>query len=192
MKSLFVMAALAGLAFTAPARADDDIEALKAEAVGIVKAFAGELKGELLGAMKSGGPVHAIGVCNLKAPEIAAAHADAAGWSVARSSHKLRSGANAPDDYTAAVIADFVAREAAGEPAKGMMRAEIVEEDGARVFRFVKAIPTGAPCLNCHGGENVKPEVVDALAELYPEDQARGFALGQMRGVFTLSKVLSE
>ena len=68
----------------------------------------------------------------------------------------------------------------------------IVEEDGQKVFRFVKAIPTAQPCLNCHGGDDVKVEVVEKLAELYPEDTARGFSVDQMRGVFTLSKTLSE
>jgi len=193
MKSILMTAALCGLAMSAPAEAtDDELTALKAEAAAIVQAFAGELQGELLTAMKDGGPINAIGICNDKAPTIAKAHEDASGWTVARSSHKLRSGSNAPDDYTAAVIADFVAREKAGAPAKGLVQAEIVEADGARVFRFVKAIPTGQPCLNCHGGDDVAPEVVAKLAELYPEDRARGFSVDQMRGVFTLSKVLSE
>ena len=71
-----------------------------------------------------------------------------------------------------------------------MARAEIVEEDGHQVFRLVKAIPTGALCLNCHGGDKVQASVVEKLAEHYPGDQARGFAEGQMRGVFTLKKVL--
>ncbi|HCQ66323.1 MAG TPA: glutamate synthase [Rhodobacteraceae bacterium] len=193
MKTILMTAALCGLALSTPAQAaDNDIDALKAEAAGIVKTFAQELQGELLTAMKAAGPASAISVCNEKAPAIAAAHEAASGWSVARSSHKLRNTDNAPDAYTAAVIADFVAREEAGEVAKSLSQAEIVEEDGQRVFRFVKAIPTGQPCLNCHGGDDVKPEVVAKLAELYPDDAARGFTVDRMRGVFTLSKVLSE
>ena len=82
--------------------------------------------------------------------------------------------------------------EEGGAVAKSLSHAEIVEEDGQRVFRFVKAIPTAQPCLNCHGGDNVKPEVEAKLAELYPDDQARGFSVDQMRGVFTLSKALSD
>jgi len=193
MKTMLMTAALCGLAITAPAQAaDDELTALKTEAAAIVKAFAGELQGELLSAMKAGGPVNAIGVCNEKAPAIAKMHEDTSGWTVARSSHKLRSGSNLPDDFTAAVIADFVAREEAGEIAKSLSHAEIVEEDGQRLFRFVKAIPTAQPCLNCHGGDDVKPEVEAKLAELYPDDAARGFSVDQMRGVFTLTKVLSE
>lgn len=193
MKSILLTAAVCGFGFTAPVfAADADVEALKSEAAEIIKSFSEELQGALLTAMKEGGPVNAINICNEKAPEIAASAEAASGWSVARSSHKLRNPENAPDAYTAAAIADFVAREAAGETAKGFAKAEIVEEDGQKVFRFVKAIPTGQPCLNCHGGEDVKPEVVAKLAELYPDDAARGFSVDQMRGVFTLSKVISE
>ncbi len=192
MKPILMTAAIVGLALSAPAHAEDDVAALTAEAAEIVQAFGKELRGELLGAMKAGGPVEAIAVCNEKAPAIAASHEAASGWTVARSSHKLRNPDNAADAYTAAVIADFVAREEAGETAKAMSQAEIVEEDGQKVFRFVKAIPTAQPCLNCHGGDDVKPEVVAKLAEVYPEDTARGFTVDQMRGVFTLSKVLSE
>ncbi|MCB1357701.1 MAG: DUF3365 domain-containing protein [Maritimibacter sp.] len=193
MKPILLTAVLCSLALAAPARAaDEDIEALKTEAAEIVASFSQELQGALMTAMKEGGPVNAIDICNEKAPEIAASAAAASGWSVARSSHRLRNPENAPDAYTAAAIADFVAREAAGEPAKGLARAEIVEEGGRQVFRFVKAIPTGQPCLNCHGGEDVKPEVVAKLAELYPDDAARGFSVDQMRGVFTLSKVVAD
>lgn len=193
MKSILLTAAVCGLGFAVPAyAADEDVEALKTEAAEIIKSFSQELQGALLTAMKDGGPVNAINICNEKAPEIAASAEATSGWSVARSSHKLRNPENAPDAYTAAVIDDFVAREAAGETAKGLARAEIVEQDGQKVFRFVKAIPTGQPCLNCHGGEDVKPEVVAKLAELYPDDAARGFSVDQMRGVFTLSKVISE
>ncbi len=44
--------------------------------------------------------------------------------------------------------------------------------------------------LVCHGSAEVPAAVVEKLADLYPEDMARGFAFGDMRGVFTLTKVL--
>ena len=167
-----------------------DKAALVEEGKAVIGQFGGALKQELQAAVEAQGPAHAVTVCNVKAPEIAAQVASASGWSVARSSHKLRNPKNAPDDFTAAAIDDFLAREAKGEKAADMARAEIVEEDGGQVFRLVKAIPTGALCLNCHGGAGVKPEVVETLSALYPEDQARGFSEGQMRGVFTLKKRL--
>jgi hypothetical protein len=53
----------------------------------------------------------------------------------------------------------------------------------------MKAIGTTSPCLNCHGSA-LKPEVAAKVKELYPEDQAVGFASGQLRGAFTLSRPL--
>ncbi|MBY8976920.1 DUF3365 domain-containing protein [Rhodobacteraceae bacterium NNCM2] len=169
----------------------DDKQALAAEGKAQIQAFAKALQSELKQAMQQGGPVSGIEVCNIRAPEIAMSVAEASdGWSIARSSHKLRNPDNAPDPYTAAAIEVFLDREAAGEPAAEIVQTEILEEDGERVFRMVRAIPTAAACLACHGGDEVSVEVEEALASLYPSDQARGFAEGAMRGVFTLHKVL--
>ena len=182
--------ALTALLLASPA-AGDELAALKDEAKGLIKNFATELQSELVSAMKSGGPVNAIGVCNVKAPQIAAEISRGSGWSVARSSHKLRNPVNEADDFTATAIADFLKRQSDGEKPDTMVKAEIVEEDGKKVFRLVKAIPTGEVCLTCHGAESVKPEVEAALKEHYPDDKARGFKIGEMRGVFTLKKALN-
>jgi len=191
MMNRVLAAALGGLILTTLplAAAEGDVDQLKTEGQALIGQFAAELKGELSAAMEAGGPENAISVCNEKAPGIAAGISAASGWSVARSSHKLRNPDNAPDAFTAAAIDDFLARIEGGEYAENLAAAAIVEEDGARVFRLVKAIPTAGMCLRCHGG-NIDEAVAAKLDELYPEDEARGFSPGQMRGVFTLSKVL--
>ena len=189
MKNLFVCAFMAsGLAVGAANAADK--AALVQEGKALMQQLGGTLKGELQAAVKEKGAAHAIEVCNIRAPEITDEVSGSSGWSVARSSHKLRNPANEPDAYTAAVIDEFLARQDAGEKAADMVKAEIVEENGKSVFRMVKAIPTGQACLACHGGDQVKQPVLDRLAELYPQDQARFFNVGEMRGVFTLSKPL--
>jgi hypothetical protein len=53
----------------------------------------------------------------------------------------------------------------------------------------MKAIGTTSPCLTCHGSA-LKPDVAAKVKELYPEDEAVGFASGQLRGAFTLSRPL--
>ncbi len=168
-----------------------DKAALIAEGKSVMGQFGEALKAELMAAVKEKGPEHAVMVCNVKAPIIADKVSGDTGWTVARSSHKLRNTKNAPDAYTAQAIDEFLKRQEAGEKAADIVKAEIVAEDGKQLFRLVKAIPTGELCLNCHGGDNVKPAVVDTLAQLYPDDQARGFSMGEMRGVFTLSKPLN-
>ncbi len=184
-----VAAAVAALVLTVPAVAEDTA-ALGKEGKAAIMEFGGALKGALKTALKEGGPVKAISVCNTEAPEIAAKVSASSGWTVARSSHKLRNPKNAPDAFTAAAIEDFLARQAGGEKAETMAKAGIVEEGGKRVFHLVKAIPTGEVCLDCHGGAEVNAMTEEKLAELYPQDKARGFSVGEMRGVFTLTKVL--
>ena len=51
----------------------------------------------------------------------------------------------------------------------------------------MKAIPTGEVCLACHG-KDINPDVASALDAAYPQDQARGYALGDIRGAFSVSK----
>lgn len=167
-----------------------DVDPNVAEARGVIKQFFGALKGELQTAMKAGGPVKAISVCNTKAPEIAKSVSASSGWQVSRTSLKIRNTANVPLPWEQAVLKDFEKRKAAGEDLKTIDFSETVEIDGVKTFRYMKAIPTAELCLNCHGGDNVKPEVETKLRDLYPSDQARGYQKGDIRGAFSLKKSL--
>ena len=161
--------------------------ALSAQALKLVKGFGMDLKHTLVSSMKKDGPAAAIGVCNLQAPEIAAKHAQDSGWTIGRTSTKLRSDANAPDEWEAKVLAIFAQKKAQGGDLKTMQYSEIIEKDGKKTFRYMKAIGVAKPCLNCHG-QNLKPAVTAALKDKYPDDAATGFKLGDLRGAFTLSK----
>jgi len=169
--------------------ADEALQANIDEGKGIIKAFMEDLKGELQKGMKEGGPVNAIGICNTVAPHLAEAHSQMSGWQVARTSLKVRNPDNAPDAWETAVLNEFEARKAAGEDPMKLVKAEVVEEDGRQVFRMMKAIPTAEVCTKCHGSEIAEP-VAAKLDELYPDDQARGFQVGDLRGAFTLRKPL--
>ncbi len=172
---------------TAPLKAD--VDSLVSEARGVTMQFGQTLKNVLIGAMKSDGPVKAIDVCNSVAPEIANNVGDAAGWQVARTTLKLRNQDNAPDSWELAVLKDFEQRKAAGEDITKMEATEVVSINGQKTFRYMKAIPTGKPCLACHAGE-ISAEVETKINELYPQDTARGFKPGDIRGAFTLKKPL--
>jgi cytochrome c553 len=111
------------------------------------------------------------------------------GWEVARTSLKPRNPNNAPDKWETQVLMEFETRKSAGEDPSKLVYTEIVEENGHQVFRMMKAIPTAEVCTKCHGVELQEP-VVEKLDELYPEDQARGYKVGDLRGAFTLKKPL--
>jgi len=165
----------------------DELTARTQSSRAVIKQFFGSLKGELVGALKAGGPVNALGVCNVKAPEIAEYHSKTKGWDVARTSLKVRNPANAADSWETQVLNSFEDRKAKGEDVTKMDYAEIVQNaDGKKEFRYMKAIPTAQkPCLACHGGK-LSSEVVAKLDDLYPEDKARGYKAGDIRGAFTI------
>lgn len=162
-------------------------EALAVEARGIAKGFAGELMTTLQTAIKDSGTVGGIAACHVSAPAIAAEAAKKSGWSIGRTSLKVRNPANAPDAFERQTLEDFQAAALAGADLAKLERGELVKKDGKTKFRFMKAIPVGEPCLACHGS-NVKPDTAKAIRDLYPEDQAVGYGLGDLRGAFTLTR----
>ncbi len=183
------LALLAGLGLVLGAQYSLAADPLLLEARQSAKALGGKLKGEVMKSMKAKGPVGTIDFCSKRAPKIAEEVSEQTGWQVGRTSLKYRNPGNKPDTWELAVLESFEQRKAAGEPAKTLEHGEVVAENGKKVYRYMKAIPTGKPCLSCHG-EKLKPEVAAALDQLYPGDNARGFKLGDIRGAFTLSKEL--
>ncbi len=165
----------------------EDLDQRTAESRAVTMEFMTMLKGELQSAMKAGGPVNAIQVCNTRAPEIAAGFSAQKGWTVARTSLKYRNPDNAPDAWERTVLEQFEERKANGEDPKQMVYADVVKEGGTKKFRFMKAIPTGPVCLACHG-ETIDTAVEARIQELYPEDRARGYNAGDIRGAFTITQ----
>ena len=153
----------------------------------VVKEFMGQLKGELQSSMKAGGPISAISVCKDRAPAIAEELSNKYGWTVGRTSLKLRNPQNAADVWETKVLNNFETRKNAGEKVKPMAHFEEVTENGNASFRFMKAIPMGKPCLVCHG-DNISAEVSSKLKEAYPNDKATGFKMGDIRGAFSISQ----
>jgi hypothetical protein len=71
------------------------------------------------------------------------------------------------------------------DPSK-LEHAEIVEAEGRRSMRYMKAIPmVAAPCAACHGTA-IAPDLLQTIRELYPADEAVGFKAGDIRGAFTI------
>jgi hypothetical protein len=180
---------LTGLVCVMPARATD-IDQHVDESRKLVQEFTQSLKRELQLGLKAGGPAYAIGVCNVNAPMIAAALANESGWEVGRTSLRIRNPGNAPDAWERHTLETFEERLLSGEKAADIEYFEVVEVNGDRVFRYMKAIPTAEMCESCHGS-TLDKAVKERLRDLYPMDQARGYHAGDIRGAFTFAKSLS-
>ena len=179
--------ALLALAVFSTGALADDLTQRAADSRATMKEFGKTLKGKMQQAMKAGGPLNAIGVCNTDAPGIAADISSKKGWDVGRTSLKVRNANNAPDAWETKVLNDFEKRKADGANPKKLEHYEVVTENGKKMFRYMKAIPTGEVCTKCHG-QNIDPAVKAKLKELYPNDKATGFKVGDIRGAFTISQ----
>ncbi|MFW5450705.1 MAG: DUF3365 domain-containing protein [Methylophagaceae bacterium] len=156
-----------------------------------IQEFATTLKGALVSAMQSGGPTEAILVCNQVAPTIAASLSEKYGIDIARTSLKVRNPDNKADCWEQKVLRQFEDRKQAGEAINTLSFSEKINRDDGQELRMMKAIPTGEVCLKCHGS-NIAEPVQATLDKLYPDDQATGFSLGDIRGAFTIRKTVKQ
>jgi hypothetical protein len=139
--------------------------------------------------IQKGGPEGAITVCRDKAPAMARAASEATGWTIRRVSLKNRNPKAVPDAWERAALEDFDRRAAAGESPATLERAELVTENGTPWYRYIRALPVQPLCTQCHGpAEQLAPSVRLRIKELYPDDKATGYQVGQIRGAMTLRK----
>lgn len=123
------------------------------------------------------GPAASVRVCKEEAMRITRAVQDEGGVVLGRTSHRLRNPANQPPLWAAEWVRAS-ARKAASEVAP-------VWIDLGEKLGVLAPIPTGSVCLVCHGEPaSLDPELQATLRALYPQDQAVGFRLGELRGFF--------
>jgi hypothetical protein len=161
------------------------------EAIALLKKFAGELKHVLKASMKSGGPISALEVCNLQAMPIAQKNSISSGWDIGRTSLKVRNVSNTANEWERNTLHQFEKRKASGESLKTMEHGELVKEGGKSIYRYIKPIPTADVCMKCHG-VTLGDELSNKIQLLYPNDQATGFNIGDIRGAFTLHKEITS
>jgi len=159
------------------------------EARGIAATVPVNLLTVLTAELNRSGPAGAIEVCRDKAPEMARAASQRTGWGVRRASLKNRNPDGVPDAWERAALERFDAQAAAGVAGSTLETYQVVSEDGKPYFRYAKALPTQALCVQCHGAADKLSEPVKAkLQALYPNDRATGYEPGQIRGALFLKK----
>ena len=156
----------------APLDMTDTQKAQQELVLSATNALAAEMMGELVAALDSGGPEAAIGVCRTTAPTVAALVAEQYGLEIGRTSHRLRNPANAAPEWAELYVAELTE-----EP--------VYVAGPAGELGALLPIRLKAECQVCHGpAEMIDEEILASIAENYPEDQAVGFAEGDLRGWF--------
>lgn len=197
MKHVTLTLALFSFLFSSLSFAEENMDGKLVVYSSTIKELMGVLKLELKAAMEKGGAVTALEVCKEKASQISTKISKQAGFRIGRTSLKPRNANNTPDEWEKKVLSAFETRKAEGESPKKLEFYQVVENEGQRQLRYMKAIPTRGVCLECHGstGSHIVTEDTDyideavqkKLKELYPNDNATDFKVGDLRGAFSIT-----
>lgn len=149
----------------------------------IAKATFQTLSSNLQNAMQEGGVEHALEFCNVEAMPLTDSLSSYHDVSIRRASHKPRNPYNMADSLEADVIKKYLEDLDSGNDLKPVTYA-----DENRITFHAPITITNSLCLNCHGkaNEDITEGDLATIQELYPEDQATEFSMGDLRGVWTV------
>ena len=150
-----------------------------------IKELAVNLKKSLKAVLKESGPIAAVEYCNIAALDITRDVSNKKNVFIKRTSLKLRNKNNMPDSWEIDVLNNFEKRKQNGENLMSLSYQEVYKENNESFYRYMKAIPTGKVCITCHGS-NINPKLASKLSELYPDDNAYNYELGDIRGAFSV------
>ncbi len=164
---------------------DDEVLLQRASEQAIAR-FGAEMMAALTHAINENGAAEALNVCNVVAPDIAVAHARD-GWFLSRLATKVRNPNNKADRDEEIILERFAADTTLS------FIAQWGDPENKEEFHYYKPIRMKEICLNCHGDNSKLGEgVAQKLGELYPSDEATGFQLGDLRGMFAVEVIWPE
>lgn len=135
--------------------------------------FKRDLKQALVSGLEEGA-VNAINVCKEQAPAIANA-LSINGVEIGRTSHRLRNPANQSPDWVSDILQNYLQADSE--------RAPMVSDLPNNRVGYAEPIMVQPLCLACHG-KVLAPDVAAGINESYPGDEATGFEVGDLRGLY--------
>lgn len=162
---------------------------------GVASALLNQLGQALKTSITNDGPVAAVGVCKDVAPSIAANLSSQQGVQVKRVGTRVRNpNAGVPNGWQKEALSEFDARLAQGEKPADLEYWRVVDgAQGKRELRFAKAIVTQQLCVTCHGkAEDIPAPLLEKIRAEYPQDEAIGYRVGQLRGAVVVTRTLGS
>jgi len=150
----------------------------------IVEETFGLLSTNLQTALVSGGVSNALPFCSLAASPLTASMAQKHGVSLRRFTHKPRN----PSGMADTVELGFLEHFRKGLAFTNTIPPMVASVEPGVVTFFAPIVLNNPMCLNCHGepDKDIKPENLAIIRRLYPQDQATGFQLGELRGAWRI------
>lgn len=138
------------------------------------------LSGELRKAIQGGGLENALVYCNVNALALTDSLSQVYGVEIKRTSLKYRNPSNRPTSDEIEVLNRY---QKAMEN-DGNLYASVNEVDGD--MKFYAPIITQDACLKCHGSPSSIP-IYDSILKRYPNDRAIDYAMGDLRGIWSVT-----
>ena len=185
---LLTVAGIAGAQSTPPSTID---ASLVQSTRGIAGELLGQLGQKLKAAMSTDGPVAAVSVCKESAPAIARQLSIANDAKVTRVGTRVRNqNMGVPNAWQKEALTQFEARLSQGEKAADIEYWQVADNGhGRSELRYAKAIAIQPQCLSCHGSaQDIAAPLTEKLRIEYPNDQATGYSVGQLRGAVVVTR----
>ncbi|MGF1635890.1 MAG: DUF3365 domain-containing protein [Cyclobacteriaceae bacterium] len=143
------------------------------------------LSTQLKKAIEAGGIAHAISFCNVEAiSSITDSLEQAYNAKIKRTSLQVRNKSNEPDSMESDILAAY-----AYNLAEGLELNDNVQRINNETILYTKVISVDNPlCLHCHGmaGNEMKEETAKLIRQLYPNDKAIDYKMGDLRGIWSI------
>jgi len=170
---------------TDPQMSQEQMEALAMQkGKEIAMASQKTLGANLKGAIQRGGIQEAFAFCNVQAMPITDSLSLAYDATVKRAALRVRNPIDEPTKTERTILEEYQAKMKAGETPEPRV---INLDDNYLLYTQPIAIKNGL-CLNCHGevGTQVQQETYALIQERYPDDQATGHKMGDLRGIWSI------
>ena len=185
MKLLIILFSL----FTLHLKSTSDINFQEELVIEIVNKTMKNLKSSLETALKDGKIVEALKVCGAEAENLTSLNNTEKTY-IKRISLKYRNPKNKPTRQEEIVLKGFEEKLLSGAKFNELVFKETITTYKDKTLTYIKAIPTKAVCLNCHG-TNVDSKVLKEIKIKYPNDKAIGYNLGEIRGAFLVRHIFN-
>ncbi len=174
-----------------PALLSAEVQAATAErGKAIIAETSSLLSSNLQAAIQQGGVSNALPFCSLVASPLTAGLGGKHGVTIRRVTHKARNPADRADASELAILKRFEAALTGTNPPPPL----VTNWAGAAVTFFAPIVLNNEICLKCHGepGKDISAENFALIQRLYPQDEATGFKLGQLRGAWRIDIPLAN
>lgn len=148
------------------------------------------LSSNLQTAIQQGGVSNALPFCSLAASPLTAGMANKHGVTIRRITHKPRNPVDRADATELQILDNFAAALTGTNPPPPL----VTNLTASTATFFAPIILNNELCLKCHGepGKDISTENVAVIQHLYPQDEATGFKLGDLRGAWRIDIPLSS